>query len=116
MITIKADLTGITESGLLKAHLALLEIEPGDKGDLQPGDRLIVVDLFGDERFPATVTSIDGDAGTALLDVDWDADASKAAISGEARRPRYGMSFKGNSRADGNRFEPAKTGPPLVVV
>jgi hypothetical protein len=110
MMTIKADLTAITRSGLLQARVSTLE--PKDS-HLVAGDRLVVIDLFGSERFEAVVESIDGESGTVLLDVNWDAEPP-AVISGHVGRSRYGMSFgsRFTVHAEGNHVRSVKRPAP----
>jgi hypothetical protein len=112
MMTIKADLTSITSSGLLQARLNTLEPEAGHLvvGErVVVGDRVVVIDLFGSERFPAVIESIDGESGTVLLDVSWD-EESPVPMSAHAGRPRYGMPFSAGitTRSEGNHVHSVK--------
>src|SRR5829696_7139200 len=108
MMTIKADLTAITKDGLLQAELHTLH---SDQGDLvrephqpQPGDRLVVVDLFGKDRFQSVVVSIDGGNDTVFLDVDWEPEPSKV-FTANVGSVSYGITFGGlSAHAEGNRM------------
>lgn len=66
---VKADLSALTDDGLLQALRSLLR-----RVDLAVGARVVVRDLFGSEQFPATVRLVMPDR--ILLDVDWETEAN----------------------------------------
>lgn len=112
MTTIKVDFNSLTTDGELNALLRLADAE------VEVGERVTVLDMFEGEARPARIISIDRNAETLVLDVQWEGSAIAENGRNVIESRSEGILLTPSARvvAHGdNEFEPDTNRSPIAV-